>query len=207
MLKFETSLTNIYLAMYEKLIANLSRYVNLSSTDIDLVCSLAVQKTAEKKSVLLRPGEHCDFESYVVRGCIRKYFTDADGNEVNVQFGIEDSWVGDISFSIYETMPSQVYIETLEDCEFLTFTPESKEKLFSEAPVFERVFRILMQRNLAATQRRLFNTIAMNATEKYLEFLKYHPTLPQRIAQHHIASYLGMSAEFLSKTRTRLSRQ
>ena len=87
------------------------------------------------------------------------------------------------------------------------FNPETKEELFRKAPRFERAFRILMQRSLAVTQERLFNTISKTATEKYIEFIEHYPTLSQRVAQHFIASYLGISAEFLSKIRTRIGKK
>lgn len=156
---------------------------------------------------MLHEGEMCQFEAFLLKGCIRKYFIDANGSEVIVQFGIEDAWVSDISFSIYEDKPSQVFIETLEDSEFLVFTPQNKETLFAKVPKFERAFRILVQRNLSVTQHRLFNTIAKTAQEKYTEFLEQYPSIPQRVAQHYIASYLGISAEFLSKVRGKLSKQ
>jgi CRP-like cAMP-binding protein len=81
------------------------------------------------------------------------------------------------------------------------FTPESKEVLYDKAPRFERAYRILMQRHLAVTQNRLFDTISKTATDKYVDFLEQYPTLPKRFAQHYIASYLGMTPEFLSKIR------
>lgn len=155
---------------------------------------------------MLREGDVCPFEAFVLKGCVRKYFIDANGSEVILQFGIENAWVGDISFSIYEDKPSQVFIETLEDCEFLMFSPEAKEMLFERAPRFERAFRILMQRNLSVTQHRLFNTIAKTAMEKYMEFLELYPSIPQRVAQHYIASYLGISPEFLSKVRAKMAK-
>lgn len=155
---------------------------------------------------MLQEGEMCNFEAFVIKGCIRKYFIDANGSEVILQFGIENAWVSDISFSIYEDKPSQVFIETMEDCEFFAFTPEAKETLFERAPRFERAFRILMQRNLSVTQHRLFNSIAKTAQEKYVEFLELYPTIPQRLAQHYIASYLGISAEFLSKVRAKMAK-
>ena len=85
--------------------------------------------------------------------------------------------------------------------------PETKEKLLQQAPCFERMFRILVQRNLARVQERLFRTIATTATEKYLDFIERYPDIPQRVAQHYIASYLGFSPEFLSKVRTKLSKK
>lgn len=156
---------------------------------------------------MLREGEKCNFEAFVIKGCVRKYYIDPEGAELILQFGVEESWMSDISFSIYETKPSRVFIETLEDCDLLIFTPEAKEELFAAVPKFERAFRILMQRNLTVTQNRLFDTISKSATEKYVEFLQQYPSIPQRVAQHYIASYLGISAEFLSKVRARLSKQ
>jgi len=184
---------------------NLSRYVTFTDAELSVLHSLIKPQFVPKKTVMLREGEKCNFEAYVVKGCVRKYYIDDDGNELVLQFAVEDNWLSDISFSIYETRPSRVFIETLEDCEFLVFSPEAKEDLFAAVPKFERAFRILVQRNLSATQHRLFDSVSKNATEKYLEFLQLYPTIPQRVAQHYIASYLGISPEFLSKVRKRLA--
>ena len=192
--------------MYSQINKNISRYVSFEPKELEIFNSLLEHKTVPKKTILLHEGEMCDFEAFVIKGCIRKYYIDANGFEVILQFAIENAWLSDISFSIYEKTPSRVFIETLEECEFFMFTPDTKEALFAKAPKFERAFRILMQRNLAVTQERLFNTISKTATEKYLEFLELYPTLSQRVAQHYIASYLGISAEFLSKIRTKIAK-
>jgi len=191
---------------FEMVNKNISRYVNFTEEELDIFNSLMELKKVAKKTIMLHEGEMCNFEAFVVKGVVRKYFVDPNGFEVILQFGIEDSWVGDISFDIYNKKPSKVFIETLEDSEFLIFSPEAKEALYERAPRFERAFRILLQRNLAATQNRLFNTISMTALDKYLEFLDLYPTLSQRVAQHYIASYLGISAEFLSKTRAKIAK-
>lgn len=193
--------------MFSQINQNISRYVTFEEKELAIFDSLLEYKKVPKKTILLHEGEVCNFEAFVIKGCIRKYYIDTNGFEVILQFGIENAWVSDISFSIYEDKPSQVFIETLEDCEFFMFNPETKEELFAKAPRFERAFRILMQRNLAVTQNRLFNTISKTAMEKYVEFLEHYPTLPQRVAQHYIASYLGISAEFLSKVRAKMAKK
>jgi CRP-like cAMP-binding protein len=193
--------------MYEQINKSISRYVTFSKEELDTFNSLLEYRKVTKKTIMLHEGEVCNFEAFVVKGCVRKYFIDQNGFEVILQFAIEDAWVSDISFSIYETQPSTIFIETLEDCEFLVFSPETKEELFKKEPRFERAFRILLQRHLTATQNRLFHTISRTALEKYVEFLELYPTLPQRVAQHYIASYLGISAEFLSKVRAKLAKQ
>lgn len=192
--------------IYEQIDKNLGRYVSYTPEELEVLHSLLEYRKVPKKTIMLHEGEVCNFEAFVVKGCVRKYFIDPNGFEVILQFAIEDAWVSDISFSIYEDKPSRIFIETMEDCEFLVFSPETKEELFRRAPKFERAFRILLQRHLSATQNRLFSTISKTAMEKYLDFLELYPTLPQRVAQHYIASYLGISAEFLSKVRGRLAK-
>ena len=192
--------------MYSQINKNIERYVSFNANELKIFNSLLEYKAIPKKTILLHEGEMCNFEAFVIKGCVRKYYIDANGFEVILQFAIENSWISDISFSIYEEKPSRVYIETLEDCEFFLFNPTTKEELFSRAPKFERAFRILMQRSLAVTQDRLFNTISKTATEKYAEFLEQYPALPQRVAQHYIASYLGISAEFLSKIKKKMTK-
>ncbi len=193
--------------MYTQINSNITRYVSFSSSELEIFNSLLTYKEVPKKNMLLQEGEICNFEIFVIKGCVRKYYIDANGFEVILQFAIENAWVSDSSFSIYENKPSRVFIETLEDCEFFVFNPETKEELFAKAPRFERAFRILMQRSLAVTQERLFQTISRSATEKYQEFTAQYPTLSQRVAQHYIASYLGISAEFLSKIRTKMAKK
>lgn len=192
--------------MYSQINKNISRYVIFDANELEIFDSLVQYKAVPKKTIMLQEDEMCNFEAFVIKGCVRKYYIDANGFEVILQFAIENAWISDISFSNYEDKPSRVYIETLEDCEFFMFSPETKEELFSKAPKFERAFRILMQRSLAVTQDRLFNTISKTAAEKYLEFIEHYPTLSQRVAQHYIASYLGISAEFLSKVRTKIAK-
>ncbi|MFP5439741.1 MAG: Crp/Fnr family transcriptional regulator [Bacteroidia bacterium] len=186
---------------------NISRYVNFSDEELDIFNSLLEYKKVPKKTIMLHEGDICTFEAFVLKGCVRKYYIDSNGFEVILQFAIEDAWVGDISSSAFDQKPSKMYIETLEDSEFLMFNPDTKEQLFQLAPRFERAFRILVQRHLTVTQNRLINTISKTALDKYVEFLELYPTLPQRVAQHYIASYLGISAEFLSKTRAKLAKQ
>jgi CRP-like cAMP-binding protein len=163
-------------------------------------------KHIPKKTYLLQEGEICNFEAYLNKGCIRTFYIDENGFEVTLMFSIEDWWIGDVG-SFYEQRPSNLFIETLEDCEILAFNPVTKEMLLAEIPKFERVFRLLVQRSLAATFNRLIRTITQPAQEKYLDFLKRYPTISQRVPQHYIASYLGISPEFLSKVRTKLAKK
>jgi len=192
--------------MFEKINAYARKCLPFEPEQLEYFNSLLQHKIQPKKTFLLLEGEVCQFEAYILKGCIRTYHIDQSGAEVTLQFAIEDWWVSDIT-SFHEQKPSLVYIETLEDCELLFLTPENKEKLLAQVPGFERMFRLMVQRNLAQLQERLFRTISTSAVEKYLDFLNRYPAIPQRVAQHYIASYLGFSPEFLSKVRKKLSAQ
>jgi len=191
--------------MFEEINNYITRYAVFTPKEIEYFNSILQYKAVHKKTFLLQEGEICKFEAFIKKGCIRTYYIDPKGTEVTLQFAIENWWVSDVS-SFHEQKPSRMFIETLEDCELFILTPETKEKLLVQVPKFERMFRLMIQRNLTRLQERLFQTIATTAVEKYLDFIERYPSIPQRVAQHYIASYLGFSPEFLSKVRTKLSK-
>ena len=192
--------------MFDSINKHVLKHVDLSQEEISLFNSLFEFKKVPKKTILLHEGDVCNFEIYINKGCIRNYYIDENGFEVILQFAIEDWWVSDIA-SFNNHTPSDMFIETLEDCEILVLSPQTKEQLLKAIPKLERMFRLMVQKNLAVLQKRFLKTITNSATEKYLDFIDRYPTIPQRVAQHYIASYLGISAEFLSKVRTKLSKK
>lgn len=190
--------------MSQNIIENVTRFINLSQEEEKIFTDSLTLQTFPKKTVLLREGEICQFEGYIQKGCMRVYYLDDNGFEVTILFAIEDWWISDIA-SFQEQKPSKLYIETLEDSEIYMLNPTTKEELLQKIPKFERVFRMLVQRNLFTLQNRLVNTISKSASDRYLEFIKVYPSIPQRVAQYYIASYLGVSKEFVSTIRKRLS--
>ncbi|MCL7988296.1 Crp/Fnr family transcriptional regulator [Sphingobacterium sp. lm-10] len=190
--------------MFENIIKNVTKWITLTEEEQTLFISFLESKTVPNKTILLREGEICQFEGYIKKGCIRIYYMDEKGAEVILSFAVEDWWVSDIA-SFHESKPSNFFIEALEDTEMDILTPKTKEELLSAIPKFERVFRMLVQRNLSTVQNRLVNTISKTATERYLDFIKLYPSVPLRVPQYYIASYLGISPEFVSTIRKRLS--
>jgi CRP-like cAMP-binding protein len=186
------------MTMFESIDKNVSRSVTFSKAELETFHSLLTPRRVPKKTMLLQAGDVCNFEAYIVKGCMRTFYIDENGFEVIIQFGIEDWWVGDVT-SFHDQAPSYLFIEAIEDSELLVLTPQTKEELLLKVPKFERVFRLLIQRNLSATLNRLVKTIARNGEQKY-------PASPQRVPQHYIASYLGITPEFLSKIRKKLAK-
>lgn len=180
----------------------ISNYLQLPEAVLDDIESFFEKKTFPKKTILLREGEICKFEAFILIGCIKTYFINKDGFEVILTFATENWWISDVA-SFQDQKPSNMFIETIEDTELLMLTPKTKEILLEKYPALEKMFRLMMQRHLHSYQERLFENIALSADERYANFLKKYPALPQRIPQHLIASYLGISAEFLSRLRSR----
>lgn len=192
--------------MYEDILNNVSKSIQLTKAEEHRFIELLNPQIFTKKTMLLRAGEICLFEGYVHRGCVRKYYLNENGFEVTLSFAVEDWWVSDIA-SFHEQSPSNLYIETLEECSIYMLSHEAKNKLLQEIPKFERVFRMLVQRRLSTLQNRLIRTLSMPATERYLEFIQAYPSIPNRVAQYYIASYLGVSPEFVSTIRKKLAQE
>lgn len=190
--------------MFQNIIKNISRFVTLTPEEEKIYEDLLTLQKFPKKTLLLREGEICQFEGFIKEGCVRTYYLDENGFEVTLLFAVEDWWITDIA-SFNNQTPSKIFIETLEDTEIYMLTPQTKEELLQKVPKFERAFRMLMQRYVVTLQNRLVNTISQPATDRYLEFIRVYPTIPQRVAQYYIASYLGVSKEFVSTIRKRLA--
>lgn len=188
--------------MFESIDQYVNSCVQLNEEELRLFHSVLVHRSVPKKTMLLRAGEVCNFEAFVVKGCARVYFVNDSGKEVDVHFPVENWWMSDLPSFTFQK-PATLNIETIEACELLVISHDDKEKLFREVPKLERMFRLMVQRAYEEMMNRFISTVAQPAEERYHAFLKKHPTLPNRVPQHLIAAYLGISAEFLSKIRSK----
>lgn len=129
---------------------------------------------------------------------------DEKGKEHNLQFAIENWWIGDIG-SFYSEKPSKLYIEAMENSIVLQIRKEDQLRLFVEHPKFNRIFRVFTENALVSFQNRVLQNISSTAEERYLDFLDRYPQLFNRISNVQIASYLGVTPEFLSTIRKKRS--
>jgi CRP-like cAMP-binding protein len=187
--------------MYEAIDRFVAKYIHLTAEELAFFHSLLKHKKLKKKTFLLQEGDICDFEAFVLKGCIRSYYIDKDGVETILLFVVEDWWVSDLT-SFSEQKPSHLFIETLEDCELLSIDFKNKNYLFEKIPAFERMFRIMVQRALGVLQQRFYASVSQTAEERYIQFMEKYPLVAQRVPQHQIARYIGVSPEFLSKVRS-----
>ena len=163
------------------------------------------ERRVKRRQFILQEGDICKHHTFVVEGCFRMYMVDEKGKEHNLQFAIENWWIADIG-SYYSEEPSRLYIEALENSIVLQLKKEDQIKLFDDNPTFNRIFRVLTEKALVSAQRRILQNISSNAEERYLDFLKRCPHFFNRISNVQIASYLGVTPEFLSTIRNKIAK-
>ncbi len=189
--------------MYEEIDRFVSKYIPLTEEERTFFHSLLRSRKVKKKNFLLQEGEVCNFEAFIIKGCIRSYYLDKNGVETILLFAVEEWWVSDLT-SFSEQKPSNLFIETIEDTELLFIDFKNKSLLFEKIPAFERMFRLMVQRSLGVLQQRFYASVSQTAEERYIQFMEKYPLIAQRVPQHQIARYIGVSPEFLSKVRSTL---
>ena len=161
------------------------------------------ERRVKRRQFILQEGGVCRHNTFVVEGCFKMYMVDPNGKEHNLQFAIENWWIGDIS-SFHSEEPSRLNIEAMENSLILQIKKEAQLKLFIDYPKFNRIFRVLAENAMVSLQNRILQNISSTAEERYLDFVERYPQFFNRISNVQIASYLGVTPEFLSTIRKKL---
>lgn len=192
------------LIMYDLIPQHIAKHIQLTQEETDYFISILQIKRLRKKQYLVQEGDVCRYESFVNKGCLRAYHVDEKGQEHVAQFAIEDWWISDM-YSFLTGTPARFNVDALEDSELLCIDKPSLEELYIQVPKFERFFRIILQNAFIAQQQRIIANMSKGAEERYLDFINRYPQLEQRVPQHQIASYLGITPESLSRIRKQLA--
>lgn len=186
--------------MKDVLYKNISKYAQLTENEFEIFAESFELREYKKKDLILKEGDYCLFEGFVLDGCFKIFFLNENGLEQTLYFAVKDWWITDLD-SFINNVPSTLSIEALEDSKVLLISKKQKLDLYEKLPVVERLFRIMNQQASIALQRRILSLMTKTADKRYIEFLQKYPGLEQRLTQQQIASYLGISHEFLSKIR------
>ncbi|MFN5478168.1 MAG: Crp/Fnr family transcriptional regulator [Sphingobacteriales bacterium] len=179
-----------------------NKMIPLSATEVDLVRSSFVPRKFRKKQTVLQEGEVCTYFYFVAEGCLRMYKIDEKGSTHVLQFAAENQWILDLG-SFHSVQPSELIIDALENTVALQINRDDLIALYLRAPKFDRIFRVLLENSYVRLQERLLQTISSTAEARYQRFLNGYPQLVNRLSQIQIASYLGITPEFLSRLRNR----
>ncbi len=191
---------------YEPILNNIKRYVSLNADDEKQFIAIVRKSRVKKRQFIVQPGFVCTHQTYVVKGALRVYFVNKNGNEHTLQFAIDD-WFASDHYSYIHQTPASIFIEALEDSYIQQIEYNDVERLCLENQKFERFFRKVAQKSFAFAQRRILSNLDKTAEERYLEFMEMYPDIIQKVPQYAVASYLGMTPEFLSKIRKKIALQ
>lgn len=187
----------------QPLLQHLKQYIQLTEAEEQIIIDHLTPRTFKRGEFLTKEGEINRYTNYIVSGATRVYYIDQAGQEHVIQLGMKNWWTSDFSSFITQTK-GILYTEALEKTEVLSFSYEHLQEVYRQVPTMERFFRLLIQKAYAAFQRRVLESLSMDAEQRYLAFRDMYPDMDQHLSQKHIASYLGMSAEFLSKIKKRI---
>lgn len=186
--------------MNKSLATYIRRYIDINDQEIEFFERHLSTKSYKKKEYILREGETCKSRYFITKGCLRLYYIDNKGSEQIMHFAIENWWITDYD-SLLNEIPSRLNIQTIEATELLELKEVALIELYEKIPKLERFFRILMERTYIAAQRRTEYMFSMSSEEIYRGFIAANPKFIQRIPQYMLASYLGITPEYLSALR------
>lgn len=188
------------------ILKNIARRIHLEADEEAYFLRILQPLKIRRKQFLLHRGEVCKHAAFVINGCLRGYSIDSNGFEHILNFAPSDWWIADMS-SLITQQPGHLNIDALEDTQVLLLSKAEQEKLYREVPQFERYFRIITEKSLVNYQQRTLDSLSLSAQERYIAFCKRYPTLINSIPQKYIASYIGVTPEFLSKMRSDILKQ
>lgn len=192
--------------MHEELFKSIRQRVTLGEEDAALVRSFLIPKKVRKRQYILNSGDVCQHTVFVEKGLLRGFSVDESGNEHVIQFALEGWWISDLA-SFFSGSKATYSIEALEDSELLLLTRPAHDELLDTVPKLERYFRMLMQNHIVALQHRIGAEQTFTAEEKYVKLMNLCPSVINRAPQQHVASYLGITPETLSRVRKQISKQ
>ena len=185
---------------YAQILGNINKHIHLEKGEADYFVLLLTTRMAGRKESLLKAGDPCTTINYVQAGALRAFYQDDKGNESIIMFALQDWWVTDM-YSFVSEKPAILNIEALEDSTIIQLKKEDLEKLYVKVPKVERFFRIVMQNAYIREQLRVIENLSKPAEARYLNFIKKYPMVVERVPLKQIASYLGITPEFLSVVR------
>ncbi|WP_295222628.1 Crp/Fnr family transcriptional regulator [uncultured Chryseobacterium sp.] len=185
---------------FQPLIEHISKKISLTEDEMKEFISYFKVTKIKKRQFIIQPDFVPKYRNYVVKGAFRAYVVADESEEHTVQFAIEDWWISDYNGYIFQ-QPASMFVMALEDSIILQIDYASEQDLKTANPKFETFFRKMAEGSVAAMQRRLISNLTKTAEERYEEFEQKYPSIAQRVPQYVLASFLGMTTQYLSKLR------
>ncbi|WP_310991626.1 Crp/Fnr family transcriptional regulator [Aequorivita marina] len=192
------------MAVEPKLVKTIFKDLSFTTTENELLAHSFKRLELSKHNLLLEAGQQVNDQYFVASGCLRTYYIDPDGKEHTVQFAVEDWWISDYT-AFFNSSQAAMHIECIQDSTLFKITKNEMEALYLAMPKLESYFRKKMERAFSSFQKRIISNLAQSASERYLNFIHTYPNIEQSVKNYHIASYLGITTQSLSRIRKELA--
>jgi CRP-like cAMP-binding protein len=192
--------------MHQQVLNNIAKHISLTGDETDYFLSLLNVQSVQKKDFILKEGQRCRYINFVNSGILRAYYEDKSGRESTIMFALQDWWITDMHCFI-NRHPAMLNIQAVEHSEVLQLERDHLDELFGKVPKFERFFRIILQNAYIREQLRTIQNLSLTAEERYENFITKYPQVAAQVTQKQVASYLGITPEFLSMIRAGKSRK
>lgn len=190
----------------KSIIPEIFKDISFSQEEVNSIEDKFEKLNLKKGTALLNAGELVSNQYFVYSGCLRTYFIDNFGKEHTLQFAINDWWISDYT-AFFTTTKALMNIETIQDATLYKVSQKDMEALYSKIPQLETFFRKKMEKAFASFQKRILASLAQSAKERYVSFISTYPNIEQSVKNYHIASYLGITTESLSRIRKELAHE
>ncbi len=190
----------------QPLIDHIQKRVILNEDEVQAFLSYFKYLKIRKRQFIIQPGFVAHHKNYILKGAFRAYVVDDNGQDHTIQVSIEDWWISDYNSYVYQK-PATMFVEALEPSIILQLDYKDEALLKHQNHKFETFFRIMAERSVAHMQRRIITNLTMNAEDRYKEYEALHPDIVQRMPQYALASYLGMTTEYLSRLRNKRAKK
>ncbi len=182
----------------------INRFVGLTDLETKQFISCFKEVRVKKRQFIVQPNFTSKHRNYIAKGAFRAYVVDEEGHEHTINFAIEDWWITDYNSYIFQ-QPATMFVVSLEDSIILQLDYDKEQDLKKSNHKFETFFRSIAERGLAFQQRRIVSNLTLTAEKRYENFMSQYPQIVKRVPQYALASYLGMTTEFLSRIRNKKS--
>jgi CRP-like cAMP-binding protein len=189
----------------QNLISKIKNSIALSSEAEEYIHSIAKERTVSKGHILIQEGQTVNKTFFVMSGSLRSFCIDKEGKEHTLQFAIKDWWISDF-IAIYNSEPAALTVESITDSTIVEFNFQKLNEIYDQFPEFELFQRKNLERHVVGLNKRILNQLQLTALERYRLFLEQYPDIEQSIPNYHIASYLGMTQQSLSRVRADMAK-
>jgi CRP-like cAMP-binding protein len=190
----------------QNLIHKIKNSISLSAQAEEYIYSISTEKTVSKGEILIREGQTVNKTFFVTQGSLRSFCVDKEGKEHTLQFAIRDWWISDF-IAIYGNKPASLTVECISDSSVIEFNAQKLNEIYLQFPEFEPFQRKNLERHVVSLHKRILNQLQLTALERYNLFLEQYPNIEQHVPNYHIASYLGITQQSLSRIRVQKAKK